>query len=644
MNKKTVYLLFTVLLVAFAACKEDSTVFYSLNKTDLAIHPKETFQFSVWEQSMEFNRVYADGIEWSVIDQVPTDAAYTEVATIDENGLMTAVSPGQAVVKAVCNNGRIVMSAVTVNAWDAPDASGLVLDRYDVYQNPAQTYTDTLTLSVSDDILSKFDLIVTSSDTTLITPILLAPTEEDLAAGNKDYHIVLKRTEDITTEKDVEITVSAGETSVTCVVHISMRLYLSFNAIDLSLTDNPDLVKESSYRIKLNETDTVKAYYRLQPDDAAHLEKMEDAFTYTTSGSSALIIEKTEFVRDSSQLWIVVRAGNLEGSTDITIEALGNKIVASCSVVDINNTIVNSVTFDMDGIKAMIGEDLVTSERGFSLFDYLSVDPLTATVDWPVEWTSSKEEVATVVTDGNDAGSFTIWKAGVFTITATCRDKSASVTITAKLSLESIAFVNNLKTELVETETTQWDVNLSAKSNYNTDDVVVTWTSSDEKVATVAPDGTITAVGAGKATITASVTDDYDKTWSAEKEITVISAADIEIEDLVFNPTEYLYVSEIASSGSLKGTKIQVFSMEGDTYDFNLYTADGSEIVLTPGKTLTYGTDFIAGSQVIYPNGENPDITSGTVEVLDTGNLKFDLKAQKGGKEVSITGEVLKYE
>lgn len=634
MNKKTVYLLFTVLLVAFAACKEDSTVFYSLNKTDLAIHPKETFQFAVWEQSMDFNRVYAGSITWSVIDQVPIEPAHTEVARIDETGLLTAVNPGQAIVKAACANGYTVMSAVTVNAWDAPDASGLVLDRYDIYQNPAQTYTDTLTLSVSDDILSKFDLVVTSSDTTLITPILLAPTEEDLAAGNKDYHIVLQRTNDITTEKDVEITVSAGETSVTCVVHISMRLYLSFSPVDLSLTDNPDLVKENSYRIKLNEIDTVKAYYRLQPDDAAHLEKMEDAFTYTTSGSSALIIEKTEFVRDSSQLWIVVRAGSLEGSTDITIEALGNKIVASCSVVDINNTIVNSVTFDMDGIKAMIGEDLVTSERGFSLFDYLSVDPLTATVDWPVEWTSSKEEVATVITDGNDAGAFTIWKAGVFTITATCRDKSASVTITAKLRLENIAFVNNLKTELAETETTQWAVNLSAKSNYKTDDVVVTWTSSDEKVATVAPDGTITAVGAGKATITASVTDDYGKTLTAEKEITVISAADIEIEDLTFDADNYSCIVD--------GNTILVGDNAGTvTYEFHFQT-DGTTLNFDTPGVLTFGTDFMAGSQVIYPNQENPNITAGTVEVLDTGNFKFDLKAQKGGKEVSITGEVQK--
>lgn len=642
MNKKTVYLLFTVLLVAFAACKEDSTVFYSLNKTDLAIHPKETFQFSVWEQSMDFNRVYAGSITWSVIDQVPIEPAHTEVARIDETGLLTAVNPGQAVVKAACANGYTVMSAITVNAWDAPDASGLVLDRYDIYQNPAQTYTDTLTLSVSDDILSKFDLVVTSSDTTLITPILLAPTEEDLAAGNKDYHIVLQRTNDITTEKNVEITVSAGETSVTCVVHISMRLYLSFDAIDLSLTDNPDLVKENSYRIKLNEIDTVKAYYRLQPDDAAHIEKMKEAFSVTTSGSSALIVEKTEFV--SGQLWLFVRAGNLEGSTDITIEALGNKIVANCSVVDINNTVVDSVYFDMDAIREKVGQDLTTSERGFSLFDYLSVDPLTATIDWPVEWTSSDEEIATVANIGESTGSVTIWKAGVFTITATCRDKSASVTFTAKLKLENMAIANNVQTELIETETTRWTVNMSAKSNYKTDDVDVIWTSSDEKVATVAADGTITAVGAGEATITASVTDDYGTTLTAEKEVTVISAANIPIEDVVFT-SEYGWYQGPASSGDLEGTEVQVFSMETyETYKFYLYTADGSEIVLTPGKTLTYGTDFIAGSQVIYPNGENPDITLGTVEVLDTGNLKFDLKAQKGGKEVSITGEVLKYE
>ena len=402
MNKKTVYVLFTVLLVAFASCKEDSTVFYSLNKTDLAIHPKETFQFSVWEQSMDFNRVYAGSITWSVIDQVPIEPAHTEVARIDETGLLTAVNPGQAIVKAACANGYTVMSAITVNAWDAPDASGLVLDRYEIFQSPDQTYTDTLTLSVSDDILAKFDLLVTSSDSTLIVPVLLAPTEEDLAAGNKDYHIVLQRTEDITTEKDVEITVSAGETTVTCVVHISMRLYLSFDKIDLSLTDNPDLVKEASYRIKLGETDTVKANYLLQPDDAAHIEKMKNSFSITTSGSSALIIEKTEFV--SGQLWIFVRAGNLEGSTDVIIEALGNEIVANCSVVDINNTVVDSVYFDMDAIREKVGQDLTTSERGFSLFENLTVEPLTATIDWPVEWTSSDENVATVANIGENTG------------------------------------------------------------------------------------------------------------------------------------------------------------------------------------------------------------------------------------------------
>lgn len=642
MNKKTVYLLFTVLLVAFAACKEDSTVFYSLNKTDLAIHPKETFQFAVWEQSMDFNRVYAGSITWSVIDQVPIEPAHTEVARIDETGLLTAVNPGQAIVKAACANGYTVMSAITVNAWDAPDASGLVLDRYEIFQSPDQTYTDTLTLSVSDDILAKFDLLVTSSDSTLIVPVLLAPTEEDLAAGNKDYHIVLQRTEDITTEKDVEITVSAGETTVTCVVHISMRLYLSFDKIDLSLTDNPDLVKEASYRIKLGETDTVKANYLLQPDDAAHIEKMKNSFSITTSGSSALIIEKTEFV--SGQLWIFVRAGNLEGSTDVIIEALGNEIVANCSVVDINNTVVDSVYFDMDAIREKVGQDLTTSERGFSLFENLTVEPLTATIDWPVEWTSSDENVATVANIGENTGAVTIWKAGTFTITAACRDKSASVTFTAKLKLENMAIANNVQTELVETETTRWTVNMSAKSNYKTDDVVVTWTSSDDKVATVAADGTITAVGAGNATITASVTDDYGTTLTAEKEVTVISAADIEIEDVAFT-SDYEYMVDIASSGSLKGTKVQVFSMKTfESYSFNLYTADGSAIALTPGKILTYGTDFIPGSQVIYPNGENPDITSGTIEVLATGNLKFNLKASKGGKEVSITGEVKKYE
>ncbi|MBQ6224977.1 MAG: Ig-like domain-containing protein [Bacteroidaceae bacterium] len=53
----------------------------------------------------------------------------------------------------------------------------------------------------------------------------------------------------------------------------------------------------------------------------------------------------------------------------------------------------------------------------------------------------------------------------------------------------------------------------------NLDDATFTWTSSDETIATVAADGTVTGVAAGKVTIT--VTTDADQGWTASYELTV---------------------------------------------------------------------------------------------------------------------------
>ena len=128
-----------------------------------------------------------------------------------------------------------------------------------------------------------------------------------------------------------------------------------------------------------------------------------------------------------------------------------------------------------------------------------TVSPSNAT-DKTVNWTSSNSSVATV-----SGGTVTAVGAGTATITATAGGKTASCTVT--VSKKEIA-VSTVTLDKAETEVEKGG-SLTLKATVNPDDATdktVTWTSSDESIATV-KDGTITAKALGTVTITAKCGD-----------------------------------------------------------------------------------------------------------------------------------------
>ena len=150
---------------------------------------------------------------------------------------------------------------------------------------------------------------------------------------------------------------------------------------------------------------------------------------------------------------------------------------------------VTSVTLDKTEISILMG----------------NTETLTATVlpdnagDKTVTWTTSNEAVATVdangVVTGTGAGTATITaKAGDKTATCAVTVTSANVPVTG-ITLNSVysGMIVEDKVELIATVT----------PDYATDKTV-TWTSSNEAVATVDANGVVTAVGAGSVKITAT--------------------------------------------------------------------------------------------------------------------------------------------
>lgn len=117
-----------------------------------------------------------------------------------------------------------------------------------------------------------------------------------------------------------------------------------------------------------------------------------------------------------------------------------------------------------------------------------------------IVWASSNEKVATVVN-----GTVTFVGEGTADITATAGEASATCKVTVKAATVAVDKVTLDKTsaELTVGDTATIKATVTPD---NATDKTVTWTSSDESVATV-KDGVVTAVKAGKATITAKAGD-----------------------------------------------------------------------------------------------------------------------------------------
>ena len=127
-----------------------------------------------------------------------------------------------------------------------------------------------------------------------------------------------------------------------------------------------------------------------------------------------------------------------------------------------------------------------------------------------VTWTSSNTEVATVA-----EGKVTALKAGKTTITVTTEDgaKTATCEVTVKAKIYPVTGVTLDKTEHEMTEDEEVTLNATVNPD-NATNKNVTWTSSNTEVATVA-EGKVTALKAGKTTITVT-TEDGAKTATCE--------------------------------------------------------------------------------------------------------------------------------
>ena len=306
-----------------------------------------------------------------------------------------------------------------------------------------------------------------------------------------------------------------------------------------------------------------------------------------------------------------------------TITAAVGELTAEC-VVHVREVPLEGIDLDRTAITMNKGEVSEALQ--------VSYNPEDTTDDKTVIWSSSDEDVATV-----DNGVVTAVGAGNATITATVGEFTAECEVTVVSSLESITLTADRTTDDLEVGDT---VNLMVGYNPEdtTDDRAVTWSSSNEDVATVDENGVVTAVAGGTATITATSAVNEDITATCEirvlKHTTGISLDQSEMElakgetsdplTVIFEPEDTDDSREVTWSSDNEAVATvdengAVTAVAGGsatiTATVGEFTAECEVTVVSPLESITLTADrttddLEAGDTVNLTVGYNPEDTT----------------------------------
>ena len=266
------------------------------------------------------------------------------------------------------------------------------------------------------------------------------------------------------------ITAKSADKTATCTVTVKSDLV----AVESVMLDTTTLALAPGATRKL--TATVK------PDNAD-----DKTVKWSSSNTSVVMVDNDGTVGTikTGTATITAKSGDKQATCTVTVSEIA--VVNPDSPVAVESVMLNTTT--------------LTIEPGKTRTLTATVTPSNAE-DKIVTWSSSDEKVATV----SDDGTVTAHAEGTVTITAKAGGKEATCTVAVKPILIAVKSVSLNMTILTLTSGETGKLTATVTPS-DADDSTVAWSSSNADVATVGNDGTVTAIKAGKATITAQAGD-----------------------------------------------------------------------------------------------------------------------------------------
>ena len=299
-----------------------------------------------------------------------------------------------------------------------------------------------------------------------------------------------------------------------------VELDINTNPLEVSITDSVTLT--ARFYVPIDSISITPSALKLAPGESGILTANilpSNATDTTVSWNSSNVTIAT-----IDQLGIVTAIA--AGETTITAVTTDGSFEAVASVTVA--TPVTGLTINPQSEEINIGSTAIFTA---------SISPSNAT-DTTVAWTSSNEAIATI----DQSGIVTALTVGETTITA----------VTTDGSFEAVASVTVLSVRVtgVTMDPTSLQVYLGSTGSFtasispsNATDTIITWSSSNETIATINENGIVTALNVGETTITAFTN---DGNFEAVASLTILP---VSVTGITIEPTNLKIL--LNSTGSL---------------------------------------------------------------------------------------------
>lgn len=552
-----------------------------------------------------------------------------DIADVGSDGTITAKKSGTAKITATAD-GKTATCTVTVSTEQIPATAISIKSTLDLTVGGNETLTATVTPSNSTDTVEW------SSDKLNIATVDENGKVTAVAAG------------------EATITAKAGSKTATCTVTVKAET-VKVESITITGKDGVNSI-EAEGTLQLTATVT--------PDGATNKAvkwSSSDTEIATVNETSGLV---TGVAKGSATITATAQDGN--GATGTFIVNVTEKQIPIVSVT-IEST--GSGTIEVGGTETLTAK----------------ISPDNTTADKTVEWSITEGKDFVTISNSNGSCTVTGKAAGTAKITAkvggVTSEEAYTVTVNEKvIPIESVTGLPTTETiEVGKTTTLTATVNPSN----TTESKAVTWTSSDQSVATVGTDGTVTGKKEGIATITATA---GDKTATCT---VTVEAATIAVTGVTLSPASATLVSgdtitlipTISPEGATNtnvtwnssNTNVATVDSNGavtvvgtGTADITVTTADGGKtatcsIMVTEKRIEITGSNSVAmGSTATLTASVKPDgmttpapaftwsssntnvatVSGGIVTPVNTGTATITAKATVDNKEMTGTFDI----